>query len=525
MKGIMLDMSENIHNNKKFLSIVLGIYVIAVGVGFPLAVRDRYFDILVFKYYYFCFFTILMLVLLVGYFLCMKSGHILNSFRGLSLKVFFHNLRSMDYFVLIYYFVAVISTITSDYHFEAFWGNEGRFTGLFLISWYVVAYFCVSRFWKYKSWYIDLILIAGIAVCLFGITDYFYLDIFKFKAPMIAEQRAIFTSTIGNINTYTAYVGMIVAMASVLFATETRVKYLVFYYICMVISFFAIIMGVSDNAYLSLGALFGFLPLYLFKDRRGIRRYLVIAATFASVVQCIGWINASMGDKVLGIDSAFNLLIDFGGLHLLIFALWIAVGIWCLIDHARKTGQKELGNLFRGIWLGVLVLLLLLLLFVIYDCNVAGHMERYGGLTSYILFNDDWGTHRGYIWRNTMECFSALSLWKKVVGFGPETFGILVMRKTANNPYHELFDSAHNEYLHTLVTVGIVGLAAYLIFILTFIKHCFKKEKNNPYIIAVAFAVICYSAQAFVNLNLPIVTPILWLLMGIGAAKSVDKKE
>ena len=219
------------------------------------------------------------------------------------------------------------------------------------------------------------------------------------------------------------------------------------------------------------------------------------------------------------------MLIDFGGLHLLIFALWIAVGIWFLIDYVRKTGQKELGNLFRGIWLGGLVLLLLLMLFVIYDCNVAGHTERYGGLTSYILFNDDWGTHRGYIWRNTMECFSALSLWKKVVGFGPETFGILVMRKTANNPYHELFDSAHNEYLHTLVTVGIVGLAAYLIFILTFIKHCFKKEKNNPYIIAVAFAVICYSAQAFVNLNLPIVTPILWLLMGIGAAKSVDKKE
>lgn len=40
------------------------------------------------------------------------------------------------------------------------------------------------------------------------------------------------------------------------------------------------------------------------------------------------------------------------------------------------------------------------------------------------------------------------------------------MRKTADNLYHELFDSVYNEYLHTMVTVGMVGLAAYLIFVL-----------------------------------------------------------
>lgn len=57
------------------------------------------------------------------------------------------------------------------------------------------------------------------------------------------------------------------------------------------------------------------------------------------------------------------------------------------------------------------------------------------------------------------------------------------MRKTANNLYHELFDSAYNEYLHTLVTVGMVGLAAYSVFVFTFIKRCFKKGKSNPYVI------------------------------------------
>ena len=116
-------------------------------------------------------------------------------------------------------------------------GNEGRYTGLFLITWYVVSYFCISRFWKYKSWYIDLILIAGVLVCLFGITDYFNLDIFKFKALMLPEQRPIFTSTLGNINTYTAYVGIITAIATVLFVAEKKRIKMFFYCVCMVINF------------------------------------------------------------------------------------------------------------------------------------------------------------------------------------------------------------------------------------------------------------------------------------------------
>lgn len=515
---------ESTDRKRDLLSILLGIYVISIGVGLPLAVRDRYFDILLFKYYYFCFCTILMVVLLVGYSLTLGFKRTALYFKNFTLKAFLKNLRVQDYFVLIYLFIAIISTVTSDYLYESFWGNEGRYTGLFLISQYVIAYFCISRFWNYKRWYIDLILATGIFVCLFGITDYFNLDIFRFKIAMIAEQRPIFTSTLGNINTYTAYVGLITAIATVLFTTEERFKYKIWYFACMVISFFAIIMGVSDNAYLSLAALFGFLPLYLFKSKKGIQRYLIVLATFFTVTQCIEWINTCFGDKVLGINSAFNLVIGFGGLHFLVITMWAVVMFLYIIGYKRKAGVKEYGNTFRYVWLGMIGLVLIAILYVFFDCNVAGNVEKYGNLSNYILFNDEWGTHRGYIWRNTMECYLKLSTWKKIIGFGPETFGILVMRKTANNPYHELFDSAHNEYLHTLVTVGIAGLTAYLIFIFSYIKKCFSYKKKDPYIIAIAFGVICYSVQAFVNLNLPITTPILWLLLGIGSARSIEEQ-
>ncbi|MBE5991566.1 MAG: O-antigen ligase family protein [Paenibacillaceae bacterium] len=515
-------MSTNTYNDtnikENFLSVVLGIYVLLIGGGLPLVVKDRYFDILVIKYYYFCFCTIAMFIVVLGYLLIWKKKSSITSMDKISVKYIVNNLSLLDILVLLYWSVATISTITSDYVYEAFWGNEGRLTGLFLITWYVVSYFCVSRLWKYKNWYIDIILISGILVSLFGITDYFNLDILGFRAPMIPKQRSIFTSTIGNINTYTAYVGIITAIATVLFATEKKKSRVCWYYICVVICFFAIIMGVSDNAYLSLVALFGFLPIYLFKNSSGVKKYLIILSTFFTVTQCIDLINTFWGDRVLGIDSAFNIVISFNYLHYLVFILWSIVAIWYLFDIKHKAPLACYGNKLVNIWLVFISVIILGMLFILYDCNVAGNADRYSSASNYLLFNDDWGTHRGYIWRNAVESFLNLSLWKKMVGYGPETFGILLLRKTAKNPYNEIFDSAHNEYLHTLVTVGILGLTFYISTLVIFIKNCFTRKSRNPYIAAIAFGVICYSVQAFVNLNLPIVTPILWLLLGMGSA-------
>lgn len=513
---------ERSEGKAPFLSVVIGIYVLLIGVGIPIVIRDRYFDILVVKYYFYCICTILMAVLVVVYFIVTGAKQRLLSIRGFFLKDGLKSCTFEDYAVLIYLVVAIISTIKSDYLYESFWGNEGRYTGLFLIIWYVVSYFCISRFWEFKNWYIDIILAAGIFVCLFGMTDYFNLDIFRFKIAMVTEQKSIFTSTIGNINTYTSYVGIIVAIATVLFTTDIKIKSMLWHYFCMVIGFFAIIMGVSDNAYLSLGTLFAFLPLYLFKNKNGIQRYIITLATFFSVIQCIDWINNYFGEGVLGIESAFNVVIRFRGLPYLAMGLWVLAIFLGSITYKKKFETKDFGKKFRNLWIVFLFIILLAVLYILYDCNVAGNASKYGSLKSYFLFNDDWGTHRGYIWRMAIECYQSLPIWKKIVGFGPETFGILVMHKTANNPYNQLFDSAHNEYLHMLTTVGLAGLTAYLTFLFGFVKRCLNYKYKTPYIMAIIFGVICYSVQALVNLNLPIVTPILWLLLGMGAARSIE---
>lgn len=508
---------------------------------FPLFVLDRYFNILQAKYYFYIGSVVLLIVALI-FAGCIEHDRLEAYFTSFKWNDFIKKFSVTDIALLAFLIIAGISTISSDYVYESFWGNEGRYSGLFLLSLYGIAYFCVTRFGKMRKWYLDAFLAANMLVCLFGITDYFKMDLLHFKVGMLEEQKFMFTSTIGNINTYTALVGMITAVSAVLFATEGKWKRQCFYYVCLVISFFALITGMSDNAYLSLAALFGFLPLFLFGNKKGVKSYLLMITTFFSVIQCIDWINTGMGDRVLGIDSAFNLIVKYDGLLLIVILLWIICAILygfdyvnatkksqdedISIDAALERNKKLTGyGILRITWLVILIVGFLGVVYALVDANVLGNADRYGALGGYLLFNDDWGTHRGYIWRNAMECFDGFPFMKKLFGFGPDTFGIVLLDKTRGNIYNEIFDNAHNEYLHYLITVGIAGLAAYLTFVVSFVVRVIRKARGNKYIMAAFFGVICYSTQAFVNLNLPIATPVMWMLLTLGELGVRDNGE
>lgn len=518
---------------------VTGIFAFLVLCIFPLVYHDYYFDMIETKYKTFC---VCVGILAVGVFLVIPVlwyqwySKLTNERKAEEKKRFtpaaiWKSLSIPDKAILAFWLVELISTLTSAYPFESFWGNEGRFSGLFLNTLYVFAYFAISRLMTFKHWYLDAFLGFSMLVCLLGITDYFKMDMLHFRDRMSEEQLQMFVSTLGNINTYTAFVAMVSAVASVLFADAREMGRKIFYFVCMIISFFALIMGLSDNAYLALAALFGFLPLYLFKKRSGIRSYLMIVFSFLSVVQCIGWINAAFGDRVFGMDSVFNVLIHFKGLLPLLLLGWAGIAVWYYLDKKGKIGKEDtVGMLPRYLWIGVLVLAAAVVFVVLYDCNVAGNQEKYGQFANYLIFNDDWGTHRGYIWRIALENFNEFSIWHKIVGHGPDTFGIVTYMNNYEDMlmrYGEIFDNAHNEYLNFLITTGVAGLVSYVTFLVSLIIRGFKRISKNPAVAAMLFAVICYSAQAFVNLNLPIATPIMWmfLMMTMAAVRPQEQGE
>ena len=517
------------------VALIMGVFTLIVLCVLPLVFHDFYFDILETKYQFYSVAAIAALVIMGGYGLA--SGKMIEWFSKFNFQTWRKSMNVCDWAMLAFWFCNVLSWIfCKDWKWEAFWGTSGRYNGVFLMTVYMASYFLVTRFFKLKQWYLDAFLAVGIFVCVFGITDYFQMDILGFKVNMMDDQKAIYTSTFGNINTYTIYVAALLAVSMVLFTQEKNQKRMLWYFGNMVLSSFALIMGTSDNAYLSLAAIFGLAPLWLFRTKTGLRRYVISAATFVTVILCINGINQAYASSVLGIDSAFGLIAKQKFLPVLAALLWIASA--ALVARSRKpqalmnrTSSDEMNKIAVYIWLGVIAVVCLGVVFVLYDANAAGHADKYGAISSYVVFDDNWGTQRGYVWKRAVEIFTKkLTPIQKVFGYGADTFALLMQYyfpADMQNGKMVIFDSAHNEYLHYLVTIGFAGMASYIVFMMSSVVAMAKRMKEQPVVAAVMLAVLAYMIQATVNINLPIAMPIILqlLAMGVGCRKTAVSEE
>ena len=511
---------------------IVGIFTLLILAGLPIVFQDYYFNILVVKYYYYCamvigmaVFTAIAAVIYIRRDRLLYDGEVMKAIRS---EIKLSSLTIADWAMIAFMLSAAISTFQSEYLYESFWGNEGRYCGLFLILLYALCYFLVTRCLEFKKWYIDVFLGAGLIVCLLGILHFFNLDPLGFKAEISPEDYDIFVSTLGNINTYTAYLSLPMGVSAVMFASETDMKRKIWYFVCMMFAFFALIMGVSDNAYLTLFALLGLLPLYLFRKKRGTEEYTVILAAFVSALTVIDWIENYFGGRVQEISGVFNLFTRIPGLWAIALLLWAAAVVMYIYSSKTEKQEKKVKEsriLWYG-WLGLVILAALGIVFVLYDANIAGNGERYGAIANYVVMDDSWGTERGYVWRLAMEIYRDFPVSHKLFGHGPDTFGIITVQNFWDDMMSvtsQKYENVHNEYLQYLVTIGAVGLISYLSLLGTAFVKMIRMGLRNPVVMAMVFGAICYCTQAVVNISVPMVTPIMLLMIMMGMA--VERKN
>ena len=126
---------------------------------------------------------------------------------------------------------------------------------------------------------------------------------------------------------------------------------------------------------------------------------------------------------------------------------------------------------------------------------------------------DNYGTKRVYIWKETMKIVSKYL----VHGVGVDSFHkafdgeALTFTKKGKTV---LFDKAHNEYLQTLVTQGIFSLASYL-FIYGYVIYKGNKNAFKNKQIYLVLPIIGYLVQAFFNISVIEVAPMFYIALGL----------
>lgn len=495
---------------------------------FPLCYHNYYFNILNTKYmFYYCTVLAMSVAVMViwGISVLRKNGKevILKQWKASVLPMSWP-----DICMLLLLLSVTVSTLQSDFKYESFWGNEARFNGLFLWLVYGMAYIMITRLLNFRSNLLEFFLIAGILVCLFGITDYFQMDLLRFKEHLRDSQKSDFVSTIGNVNLYTAYVGMVIAVSMTLFTTAKSKGKSLCYLIVLVVSYLAMIMGKSDNGYLAIGVLLVTMPFYLFKTRTGIKRYTICVSVLITCIWLVSIANKIWPDRVLYLDSIFGIISRNEKLIYGVMITWLVVA--AIFVYFRKMNKENVGKYLLIVWSGFVAISILTSFIILYDANIAGNSARYGKLADYLVFSDSWGTDRGFVWRLSMNHFKEFSLIRKLFGYGPDTFGILTHYHdytTMIDYNNTIYESAHNEYLHYLLTIGLTGLFSYIALLCTSIYKITKTCKDNPYAMATVFAILAYAVQAIVNIAQPIVTPIMFtlLMMGLSSCKTSPQCE
>ena len=150
---------------------IMSVFAVAVLGIFPLAYDNYYYNILETKYHFYCVASIAAMALMLFY--GIFSGRIAGFFRGDGsekggsgfFKRILGGLNFVDWAMLAFWGANVISWILCvDWRWDAFWGTFGRYNGVFLITLYTVVYFLVTRFFRFRQWYLDLFLVTGMLV-------------------------------------------------------------------------------------------------------------------------------------------------------------------------------------------------------------------------------------------------------------------------------------------------------------------------------------------------------------------------
>lgn len=399
----------------------------------------------------------------------------------------------------------LVGGLLSRYPGEVLFGENNRYQGLLTLFCYACLVFALSRREIDLRWPERAFLLAACAVSLFGVLHHFGVDPIGFTKDLRAGDRGRFLSTIGNADFYASYIAMAFAVSLGFFLrAKHRLERLLSVLVLVLVCFGALVAG-SDSAALGLIALAAVSPLFLFSDAKALRRLPLVWGILLLCAFVFGLLCAVLPSVTY--LSAITAALDRPAVSLPLAAVCIA--LWYALlrvapERLARAKRPYAAVLLAAILLGLLALALL---------NTLLREIPLGGLERYLRFSESWGTDRGKIWPFVLRVYARLPAMQQIFG---ASSGALFHADAVKPLFPDAaLDTAHNEYLHYLVTNGALGLLCYLAALTLTIRAGIRRGQAEPVYRGLTLAVIAYAAQASVNIAQPMTTPILFVLMGV----------
>lgn len=499
---------------EKFIKIkgkVTYVYLLIMFGFFMLYLANQYTDVPMAKVMYFRFFTIPYVIIMIG----LHVVQFVKTFDApISLKErliqYIKDVSITDWFMLLFLIGVTISLFIAPDFQQAMYGYQSRHMGYQMMFFMIVVYYYVSRYYQHEQSALLLMMTVASIVNGIAILNYFYIDPLGYY-DNIGSYKNIFFSTIGNTNFLSSLISITLPFSTVLLCTCKEKLSTIIYGASMVTGVIAVLAINSDSGYLALFATFSFLFIYVVKDTRMLKRYLLILIAFFSSAKVLYFLNQKYMMGIKELDSLTKVVAE-GSLAYFAIALLLALYL-ILWKHEIKIQRLVKKIPIRAIVFGLVCLFIVTVLGVFYYFSFVDTTSSLGGFEKYLRFNDVWGSGRGEAWRYTFEAFPQLPLLNKVFGSGLESSNIMFYNTLGQQAAY--WDNVHNEYLNYLIVGGYFTLFAYVMMNVTMIGRVLLSKFKDPYMIAIAATVFSYLIQSSVNIATPMATPMFFIMLGI----------
>ena len=495
-------------------SILAVTYIFLMTVIFPLYTKQGFIRIADAKrdYYYWIsgVFFVLSLVVLVAT-LIRNKGFALDKIQ----------LSALDYAVLAYLGIQIISFIFSPYKYGTFIGFSGWSMGLVSQLAMVFGYFLVRNWYGSGKTAWVFISVGLITEATLIVSNRLGDDAFHFYDWMdwFDWTRRNLVGTIGNSNWACAY---LIFTFPVLLILYTRTKRLITKFLVglgLSITMAAILIQGSRSGIPSLAVILLVFLLFYVKTISDLTRYLEILnllflfPTFVSIFH-IQFVETN--------DERFFRLWDS---YLWFIPMVITTAVVIIMNvraskKREKDAEKEIPSKLRLVTrLTALVIAVMgIVAFVVLQFSDA--LWNALGSPSSLRLSDSWGSGRWELWRKSIITFFTQDRARLVCGFGPDAYGYWFVSKGLEIQTKDIFTgaiyaNAHNEWITMLINAGIMGLLSYLALFASAFKSFAGKGKKAPYEIAGVLLLCGCLVNQFFSFQQVCATPIFFILLGL----------
>lgn len=505
----------------KIIHISVSVYVFAMFLVFPLYYQDKYYNMGEAKYEFFraVTWTLLPVALLAG-----AAALILyfrrNKGKLLSCKELWTSTSLTDRFVMVYAVAVWISFAFTPYKADAVFGYEGWYMGLVSQMAFVCIYFLVSRFFRWKTWFLNLICIVSAITFLLAVLNRFQIDPLNMYETLSMTNKILFLSTLGQATWYSSFLCTVFPVGLYLFWSSERGIPKLLYGIYVFLGFATMVTQNSDSAFAAFAVMLLILFCASFVSERRIKSFLEVLIIGMSAWKLMGLLQAFFPEKAVALEP-LSIFASQSVMTSILLAVVIGFYIVVMVlDHKKLLFVQKLRALPKLVCVAAAAAVVLAILGIY--LTTTDHLPGFMGFlknVGYFNFDSNWGNGRGFTWMYAAEMFQEYPWQMKLFGCGPDCFAsysyanysAVLSAKWGDN----VLTNAHNEWFTSLLYFGVFGFISYTGIFLSQLKACIREAVKTPFLLVAAMAIGSYMGHNFFCYQQIICTPLIFILMGM----------